>query len=317
MKRRIAIVGVGAIGGVVAADLADLARHEIQLCARTPFDRLVVEHPDGRSEVRDRPCLRPDSVGVADWVLLATKAHQSPAAKPWLDALCGPDTVVAVLQNGVDHVARIAPLLRPGVGVLPVVIQLPAEKTAAGHVEQSRNGLLLVPDDANGRNFAALFDGARTSVRPTADFTSQAWWKLISNAALGGVCALAVRESAIARDPDVRELVIRLMEEIVAVGRAEGATLPDDAPEKVLRRVLDAAADHWSSISVDRREGRPMEWEVRNAVVGRLGRAHGIPTPWNDAVTAVLRAADEGGRSTRGSGQSNGSGPAPSVAETG
>lgn len=154
-------------------------------------------------------------------------------------------------------------------------------------------------------------------MRPTADFTSQAWWKLISNAALGGVCALAVRESAIARDPDVRELVIRLMDEIVAVGRAEGAKLPDDAPDKVLERVLAAAADHMSSISVDRRAGRAMEWEVRNAVVGRLGRLHGIPTPWNDAVTVMLRAADEGIRVANDPGQSKTSGPAPPTAETG
>lgn len=317
MKQKIAVVGVGAIGGVVAADLSDLGRHAIQLCARTPFDRLVVEHPDGRSEVRDGLCFRPDDAAVSDWVLLATKAHQSPAAKPWLEALCGPDTVVAVLQNGVDHVARITPLVRPGVAVLPVVVQLPAEKTVAGHVAQSRHGLLFVPDDATGRDFASLFDGARTSVRPTADFTSQAWWKLISNAALGGVCALAMRESAIARDPDVRELVIRLMDEIVAVGRAEGAKLPDDAPDKVLERVLEAAADHMSSISVDRRAGRAMEWEVRNAVVGRLGRLHGIPTPWNDAVTVMLRAADEGIRVASDPGQSKTSGPAPPTAETG
>ena len=82
------------------------------------------------------------------------------------------------------------------------------------------------------------------------------------------------------------------MREIVEVGRAEGARLPDDAPEKVLKRILAAAPDHWSSISVDRREGRPMEWEVRNAVVGRLGRRHGIDTPLNDAIVALLKLAD-------------------------
>ncbi len=72
------------------------------------------------------------------------------------------------------------------------------------------------------------------------------------------------------------------------------AQLPEDAPRKSIERVLGAAADHWSSISVDRREGRPMEWEVRNAVVGRLGRRYGVPTPLNDAITALLRAADVG-----------------------
>lgn len=317
MTNRLAIVGIGAIGGSVAADLSDLRRDELLLCTRTPFERLVVEHPRGRSEVRARLAASPGDATPVDWVLLCTKAHQSAAARSWLDALCGPETIVAVLQNGVDHVERIAPLVRPATPVMPVVLQLPAEKIAAGQVVQSRDGLLFVPDDPHGRRFASLFDGARTTVRPTADFSSQAWWKLISNAALGGVCALAQRENAIAREPAVRELVIRLMGEVVLVGRAEGANLPDDAPEKVLDRVLEAAADHWSSISVDRREGRAMEWEVRNAVVGRLGRIHGIATPWNDAVTAMLRAADDGRRSPEDAAQPNASRPAPSAAETG
>jgi 2-dehydropantoate 2-reductase len=71
-----------------------------------------------------------------------------------------------------------------------------------------------------------------------------------------------------------------------------GANLPDDAPEKALALVLRAVPDHWSSIAVDRREGRPMEWEARNQVVCRYGREHGIATPMNDAITALLEASE-------------------------
>lgn len=292
MASRLAIVGVGAIGGTVAADLSDLGRHEILLCARSPFEHLRVRHPRKTSVVERASTIDPTNVAPVDWVLLATKAHQSEEARSWLDALCGPGTRMAVLQNGVDHIERIAPLVSPGTGIVPVVIQLPAEKTAPGVVEQSRDGALTVPDDDDGRDFAALFRGARTAVHLTDDFKSQAWWKLVSNAALGGVCAVMLRENAIAQTPEVREIVLALMREVVSVGRAEGANLPDDAPERSLDRVLGAASGHWSSISVDRREGRPMEWAVRNEVVGRCGRRHGIPTPWNDAITALLRAAD-------------------------
>ena len=296
---RIAIVGIGAIGGAIAADLADGGRHWLVLCARSPFARLEVAHPGGLSRMEAPVASTPEEArallppgSVFDWLLLATKAHQSTAAKPWLDALCTPDTRLAVLQNGVDHEERIGPLAPTGTRVLPVVIQLPALKTAPGRVSQSRDGVLFVPDDDDGRAFAALFEGARTRVTPSAEFWSQAWWKLLSNAALGGVCALAIRSNGVAAESDVRRLVLDLMREVAAVGRAEGARLPEDAPEKVLSRVLDAAGGHWSSITVDRREGRPLEWQARNAVVGRLGRRHGIPTPLNDAVTTLLRVAD-------------------------
>lgn len=262
------------------------------LCVRTGFDRLVVEHPGGRSEVDAAVVTQPGQVDRVDWVLLATKAHQTASVAPWLDALCGASTRVAVLQNGVDHDARVRPWLDPSVAVVPVVVQLPAEKTAPGRVVQRHNGLLVVPDDEAGRAFADLFARARTAVKPSADFITQQWWKLVSNASLGGVCALTIRENGVVSDPQVRSIVLSLMREVVRVGRAVGAKLPDDAPEKALAVIENAAPDHWSSITVDRREGRPMEWQARNEVVGRIGRQHGIETPLNDAITVMLKIAD-------------------------
>jgi len=59
-----------------------------------------------------------DEARPVDWVLLATKAQQTPQAGLWLARLCRPGTVVVVLQNGVDQVARVAPLA-DGATVLP------------------------------------------------------------------------------------------------------------------------------------------------------------------------------------------------------
>lgn len=289
---RIAVVGVGAIGGAVAADLWDLGRHSLVLCVRSSFECLEVRHPGGTTRVEAAVLSDPRDAEPVDWVLLATKAHQSAPAAAWLGPLSGPQTRVAVLQNGVDHVERIAPLAASPGSVVPVVVQLPSEKSLPGRVVQSRDGQLVVPEGAAGRAFASLFEGARTAVRVSDDFLTQAWWKLLSNAALGGVCALALRENGAASESSLQRLVLDLMSEVASVGRAEGARLPEDAPQRALDRMLGAAPDHWSSISVDRREGRPMEWEARNAVVGRLGRRHGIPTPLNDAVTTLLKAAD-------------------------
>ncbi|MFT5441038.1 MAG: 2-dehydropantoate 2-reductase [Myxococcota bacterium] len=290
---KIAVIGIGAIGGSIAADLADLKRHELSLCSRTPFESLEVTHPGGTSITKGSMIDDPKRAQPADWILLATKAHQSESARPWLDALSHSASVVVVLQNGVDHQARIDPLVGNGVEVLPCVVGLPAEKIAPGKIKQMHNGGLTVPSGATGDAFAALFEGSRTNITVSEEFITQAYWKLLNNAALGGVCALALRENGVASDPEVRELVLSAMAEVMAVGRAEGADLPDDAPERALRLMLNAVPNHWSSITVDRREGRAIEWEARNAVVGKLGRRHGIATPINDVFTTLLRAADE------------------------
>lgn len=107
--RSIAVVGPGAIGATFAA-VAQLGGHDVTLCGRTPVAGIAVAIEDAAPVTLRSPVhTDPDAVaGPVDWLLLAVKAHQTPAAAPWLRALAGPDTVVAVLQNGVDHEGRAA-----------------------------------------------------------------------------------------------------------------------------------------------------------------------------------------------------------------
>src|SRR6187402_1140624 len=106
---RIALIGPGAIGGSVAAWLAQSAANDVTLCARTPFARLVVETPDGTIEATPHILTDPAQGTPVDWVLIATKTYDAAATAAWFPGLVGPETRVVVLQNGVEHVARFAP----------------------------------------------------------------------------------------------------------------------------------------------------------------------------------------------------------------
>ncbi len=288
----IAVIGAGAVGGAVAAALADAGTHDLRVCARRPLEGLEVRHADG-TVVRSSPTVLVDPAQAerTDLVLLATKAYQSEGAAPWLDRLAGPGTIVAVLQNGIDQVARIQPLA-PDAEIVPVVVMLAAEVLAPGVIVQSSIGLLEVPDTAAGRRVADAFEGSDVRVDVLADFTTRAWRKLLLNAVIGAIGALTVRDLTVLADPLVFDAALALADEVIAVGRAEGASFAPDAAVRALERAQRGAPGHWSSIAVDRRAGRPLEWEVRNAVIGRLGRRHGIPTPLNDLVTALLQACD-------------------------
>lgn len=284
----VAVVGVGAIGGAVAADLHEArATRELQLCSRRPFDALVVESPEGTARL---PGAQTDVCRAtpADWILLATKAHQTESARPWLQALLGPDTRVAVLQNGIDHVERLTPIL-PTMEVVPVIVQLPAVCSRPGEVQQSRQGTLLVPATADGHAFAALFARARTAVEVVEDFDARGWLKLMTNLALGGLGALTLQPNGVAQDPRHRSLIHALLREAAAVAEAEGVAFAEDPVQICWRRIAATNPDHWSSITLDRLHGRGLEWEARHQVVGRRGRARGVPTPTNDALTATLR----------------------------
>jgi 2-dehydropantoate 2-reductase len=290
---RVAVVGVGAIGATVAAAVQEAGEHELVLCARRPLERVVVERPEGGEVVLAAPVMtEPERVDAADWVLLAVKAHQTEGAAGWLRALCRADTTVAVLQNGIDHVERVAPLAGQA-EVLPTVNWCPVEPVEPGRVRQRGPLRLAVPDGPAGQSFVALMgDGAEVAVG--GDFAREAWRKLCANA-VSGVMALAGRPAEIWGLDDVRAVATTLAYECAAVARAEGAPLSDEDAEQVIAWIGDLPPDAGSSILTDRLAGRALEWEARNAVIGRLGRRHGIATPVSDTVAALLHAASDGG----------------------
>ena len=94
--------------------------------------------------------------------------------------------------------------------------------------------------------------------------------------------------------PEARHLVIGLIEEIKAVGEAEGAVFSENLVDEFFAGYAGPTGKLWTSIAKDARDGRSMEWDARNAVIGRLGRKHGIATPLNDALTTMLQLTDSG-----------------------
>ena len=282
---RVAVVGVGAIGSTVAAALQQAGGHEVVLCARRDPGHVVVERPDGeRVELEAPVIVDPRDATPVDWVLLAVKAHQTDGAAGWLSALCGADTTVAVLQNGIDHVERVAPLAGAAT-VLPTVNWCPVEPADGGYRQR---GPLRLMAPAGGEGLGELF-GGEAEVEVRDDFASAAWKKLCANA-VAGVLAVTERRTEVLLEPDIRALADTMAVECAAVARAAGASLSDDRAREIVAGLAAMPPDSSTSILADREAGRPLEWEARNAAVGRIARRHGIATPACDAVAALLHA---------------------------
>lgn len=288
-SQSIAIVGPGAIGCVVGARLAARTSHQVTLCGRQTFDSVEVDAPDGRVSAALGPLLDPRRAPPVDWVLFAVKSHQTVDAAPWLAALIRPGTTVAVLQNGVEHADRLAPFVDRS-QLLPVVVQCPATAVAPGRVVQRAPAELVVPASSAGHALRALLAGTAITVTVAEDFVSAAWCKLCSNAAAGAITALTGKPVNVTRRPDVAELARGLVEECIAVGRAEGARFPPDLVDTLLAAWRAAGPDATTSMLQDRRAGRPLEYDARNAVVVRIGERHGVATPLSRAVVALLAA---------------------------
>jgi len=286
--KRIAIVGPGAVGGVVAGWLGHTGRYEVILCSRRPLPELVVELPDQKLTSQPRVLIDPAQATPVDWILVTTKAYDVPGAALWIKHLGASGAPVAVLQNGVEHRERFAPFL-PAERIVPVVVDCPAERVSPTYIRQRGPAKMVVGDDRLGADFAALFASTGIDVTLTDDFKTAVWRKLCLNTA-GVISALVMKPSGVMHDEKLSEIALALVRECIAVGRAEGAVLPDDLADAVLQNYRNAPPDSVNSLHGDRIAGRPTELDARNGAVVRFGRKHGIPTPCNQMAVALLAA---------------------------
>ncbi|RQT40542.1 oxidoreductase [Burkholderia contaminans] len=288
----VALVGPGAIGTTVAAALHEVGRTPV-ICGRSACERLALRFDGGEIVVPGPVLTDPQAVKEKfDLVFVAVKSTQVASAAPWVSALCDANTVVCVLQNGVEQKATFAPHAG-GAAVVPSIVWFPAQRESGSSVWLRGEPRLTLPDTPASSVVASALSGTRCSVEVAEDFTSLAWRKLLQNAA-AGLMVLTGRRAGMFSRSDITELSLAYLRECLEVARAEGAKLGDDVPQEIVEGFHRAPPDLGTSILADRKSNRPLEWDCRNGVVQRYGRSHGIPTPISDLVVPLLAAASEG-----------------------
>jgi 2-dehydropantoate 2-reductase len=140
-----------------------------------------------------------------------------------------------------------------------------------------------------GSEFAELFRGSDSEVTLTDDFLTAAWQKLCMNSA-GAISALMMKPAGVLHDEALAQIALEIIAECVAVANAEGAHIEEDIGQQILEKYRSQPKDSINSMLADRIAGRPMEIDARNGVIVRKGEKHGIRTPANKMVVALLHA---------------------------
>ncbi|MEH0886183.1 oxidoreductase [Enterobacter sp. UNJFSC 003] len=288
----LALIGPGAIGTTVAAVLHEAGRTPL-LCGRTAHPELRLRHDEGEIVVPGPVLTDPAAINSAfDLVFIAVKTTQNADSAGWLRALCDEHTVVCALQNGVEQKAQLEPWVN-GATVLPSVVWFPAQREPDASVWLRAKPRLTLPDVPQAQRVVDALRGTRCAVELSGDFSTVAWRKLLQNA-VAGLMVLANRRAGMFSREDISALALAYLHEGLAVARAEGAALNDDVAQDILANFQRAPADLGTSILADRQADRPMEWDIRNGVIQRYGRKHGIAVPISDVVVPLLAAGSEG-----------------------
>ena len=308
---KIAVVGAGGVGASFGAMLAE-AGHEVALLARGRHleairaDGLVVEREGRRRTLKLAASDTAADLGVADVVLFAVKLWSTEEAGEAMRPLVGSDTMVVVLQNGVDGIARLSPILG-GERIVGGVAQISAVIDKPGHVvHRSPFARLIAGEPAGGpsarvQGFVEACRGAGIDARASEDIELDLWTKFVFIVGLSGATAL-LRSSIgpILADAETKGFLTRLFEECVAVGRAEGIGFAADAADQAVSFAGGLPPAMRASMLDDLERGGRIEMPWLSGHVVALGERHGIDTPAHATVRLALKLHIDGRPTAQG-----------------
>jgi 2-dehydropantoate 2-reductase len=300
---RVTIVGCGAVGSLFAANLAQLDDVEVWAF---DLDRehvaAINEHGlrlSGAGEIVGKLSATTDAAELppSDFGIVATKCMHTAAA---IEATAGAfaNGSVCSVQNGVGNEEALAQHVERVIRGTT----FPAGRVVEpGHVQWDVKGDTTIgpfePSPAPTADVEQLADACTRGGMPTqavADARGPQWRKLIFNAATNPIGALTgLTHGRVVEDAGLRRLVSQLVDEGKAVAAAQGIELDAD-PEELIDHAArpDVAYDHKASMLQDVEARRPTEIDYLNGGIARFGREQSVPTPMNDAVTALIKGLE-------------------------
>jgi 2-dehydropantoate 2-reductase len=299
---RIAAMAAGAVGGYFGARMA-AAGHDVFFIARGAHlaaikkNGLKIESVHGdvhlpKPNVTDDP----KSVGPVDIVLFAVKLWDTEKAAEATKPLVGPNTRVITLQNGIDSVERVAPILGAeqtvgGAAYIATVIEAPGVIKQTSSFAKMRFGRSDKKSDEKLQAFVTAGKAAKIDIDISADIARELWEKFCFLTAMAGSTAsLRAPIGVIRSDPETLAFFRQLMEEAFAIGKAKGVALdPAYIEERMAFATTKVEPGMKASMAHDLERGNRLELDWLAGKVRELGREYKIPTPASNAVYTMLK----------------------------
>ncbi len=302
---KIAVMGAGGVGGYYGGVLAKHGEDVTLICRGAHRDAIVknglnVKSHWGDFTVKVKAIGDPKDAGPVDLILHCVKLYHNAAALPLLKAIAGPKTSILTIQNGVTSGEIIAAQYGWD-RVLQGATYIEAAQPSPGHVEQSGSTARIEFGERDGRRtprvdaIEKVLSKPGIQVQVSDNIVGSLWAKLVSVGSIG-TCMTAARATLpeVLASAEGENTIRTVMEEIVAVGKANGIKFKPGLVDERIAGVKPEAADFKSSLQFDLVHGRPLELDDLLGAVVRKGRDKGIPVPASAALVMTLQKFTRG-----------------------
>ncbi len=291
-----AILGAGAVGCFYGGMLARAGREVVLIGRAAHVDaircgglRMQTQSFDERVPV----AASTDAAAVAGakLVLCCVKSNDTLQAAKDMAPHLEPDAIVLSLQNGYDNAERLQQSL--GRPVYPAVVYVATEMAGPGHLRHHGRGELVIAPFAGSSELVAEFALAGVPVSISDDVAGQLWAKLVINCVYNGLSAITqMPYGQIVVADGMREVIDDVVTECLAVAKAEGVSVQDDIRSAVAG-IAQSMATQISSTAHDVARGRRSEIDYINGYVARRAAIHGIRTPVNRTILALVKLLEQ------------------------
>jgi 2-dehydropantoate 2-reductase len=298
---RMAVMAAGGVGGYFGARMV-AAGHDVVFFARGAHlaairkNGLRLESTLGDLHLKDVQVTDdPAEVAPVDLVLFAVKLWDTERAAEQVRPLIRSNTRVITLQNGIDSVERLAPILgdETVIGGSTYVVTVIGEPGVIRHTSpfaRVRCGRLDGKPDAVLAGYVDEIAAAGIEIVLSPTMLTELWKKFVLLSGTSSITS-GTRQplGPIRDDADMRSLFFTLMAESLAVGKAAGVAFPPDYQQELEQAVAAFPPSMKASMAHDLERGNRLELDWLAGKVVALGRQYGVPTPANAAVYAVLK----------------------------
>ena len=301
----ILVMGSGGLGGYFGGLLAR-AGHDVGFVARGEHLRALQERGlrvrsiHGDFELPVRASESPTELGPADLVVFTVKTYDNQAAARQLSGAIAPGGAVMTLQNGLGNAETVDAVLGRGTAI-PAAAHIESAIGEPGLIVQSSPRRRITFGEPDGRRtkraerILEALQSAEIEAILTTDIQRVLWEKFLFITAMAGLTSLTRRTlGEVLGFAATSALFHDALAEGAAVARAARVDLPASVVEDIERTAATMAPTMRSSMQKDLERGRKLEVEALNGMLVRLGRQHGVPTPVNDVIYAVLALENEG-----------------------